>query len=108
MEVVEDYSKNNCRYLEIRSTPKNIGEIDKEIYVETVLEALEEAEAKFGVRTAYIVSINRTAPVQSCSETIDLAIKMKKLDGSKYKKIVGIEMSGDPRKGNFQDFVEEF
>jgi adenosine deaminase len=28
MEVIEDYSKQNTRYLELRSTPKKIGSIE--------------------------------------------------------------------------------
>ena len=44
-EIVEDYSKHNCRYLELRSTPKIIGTIsDKETYIETVLDAIIAAE----------------------------------------------------------------
>ena len=109
-EIVEDYSKHNCRYLELRSTPKVVGKIpDRETYIETVVNALVTAESECNmIKTGYLISINRSQPVEIAREVIDLALKMRKLDDPKYKKIVGIEMSGDPRKGNFADFADEF
>ena len=107
-EVVEDYSKHNCRYLELRSTPKIVGEItDKELYIETVLDSIVQAEQDFkSIQVNFLVSISRTAPVEVAAEVIDLVIKLRKQDDPKYQKLVGLEMSGDPRKGNFADFKE--
>jgi adenosine deaminase len=40
-EIIEDYNKQNCRYLELRSTPKQIGKIEsKEMYIDCVIEAI--------------------------------------------------------------------
>lgn len=79
-EVVEDYAKHNCRYLEIRSTPKIVGSIaDRESYVDTVLDALVTAEDENkGITCGYLVSISRSATVDVARETIDLVIKLRK------------------------------
>lgn len=109
-EIVEDYAKHNCRYLELRSTPKVVGKIpDRETYIETVLDALVTAESENNcIKCGYLISINRSQPVEVATEVIDLALKLRKLPDAKYKKIVGIEMSGDPRKGDYADFAAEF
>ena len=111
-EVVEDYSKQSCRYLELRSTPKVIGTIEsREIYVQTVIEALIEAETEHpNIRCAYLASINRAASEEILRETIDLVVDLKSrwasadaTDEQKAlaKKLVGVELSGDPRVGFF-------
>lgn len=44
LEMIEDFNKQNTRYLEIRSTPKKVGTIEsKEQYILTLLEAIKEA-----------------------------------------------------------------
>jgi len=76
-EIIEDYNKQNTRYLELRSTPKAIGEIKtKEEYVETVLEAIQEASEEFrSIRVAFLISVNRTAEVATAKEAVDLLVK---------------------------------
>lgn len=50
----------------------------------------------------FIISINRSYPVSEAESITDLAIE-------KFKKhpdvVVGIELSGEPTIGKFQDFV---
>lgn len=44
-EIIEEYAKQSCRYLELRSTPKIVGSISSfEMYIETVLKALIAGE----------------------------------------------------------------
>ena len=76
-EIIEDYNKQNTRYLELRSTPKAIGEIKtKEEYVETILEAIKEASEEFrSIRVAFLISVNRTAEVATAKEAVDLLVK---------------------------------
>lgn len=107
-EMIEDYAKQNTRYLEIRSTPKQIGEIEsKEQYIRTVVEAIQEMESAT-MRTAYVVSINRQLPVEQAKDSIDLLIKLREEDETFRKYLVGLELSGDPRLGHFNDFIDEF
>jgi adenosine deaminase len=70
-EIVADYAKQNCVYLELRSTPKvfkdkltgetsSLGD-----YVGRVIKAMKEAEEEHSgkIRVRYIASINRGAPI---------------------------------------------
>lgn len=107
-EIIEDYSKQNTRYLELRSTPKAIGQIEsKEQYVATILEAIAEMSSQLPrVKVGYIVSVNRAYDAQLAEEAVDLASKMRETENGRY--LVGIELSGDPRKGSFADFRDQF
>lgn len=53
------------------------------------------------IRVRYIASINRSAPVEQASEMIQLA-----LNYHEEQYLVGVELSGDPRIGKFEDFKE--
>ena len=107
MEIIEDYSKQNTRYLELRSTPKAIGSIfTKELYIQTILEAIVEMQQKIpNIKVCFLVSVNRTAPEQDAKEAIDLILKIK--DENQYGcHLVGLELSGDPRGGSFDTFKD--
>ena len=53
-----------------------------------------------------MISVNRTRP-ETVEEAVDLLIKYKEKEG-KNPTVVGLELSGDPRKGQFSDFVQQF
>jgi adenosine deaminase len=59
------------------------------------------------MRVAFLVSINRGSPVEHSSEAVDLLIRLKE-NSVNASHLVGIELSGDPRKGSFADFKPEF
>ena len=71
-EIIVDYSKQNCAYLELRSTPKSLL-IDRltgakgsmKDYIDRVLKAIKEGEQAEGksIRVRYIASINRGSPI---------------------------------------------
>lgn len=111
-EIIEDYNKQNTRYLELRSTPKAIGAIKtKEEYVETVLEAIKEASEEFkSIRVAFLISVNRTAEVATAKEAVDLLVKFQERAAAEKTPpvVVGLELSGDPRSGSFSTFAGEF
>ena len=59
-EIIEDYVKQNTKYLELRSTPKELGGKTKEDYIEAIYEVIEVAERDFpNIKVRYLVSINR-------------------------------------------------
>lgn len=92
-EIIEDFSKQNTRYLELRSTPKPLkgsNSTSKE-YIEAICEVMERAEEEFDIKVRYLVSINRQAGIKAAQETFELVKEVK----SPY--ICGIELSGDPR-----------
>jgi len=82
-EIIVDYAKQNCVYLELRSTPKALL-IDRltgtkgtmKDYIDRVLKAIKDGEAEEGkqIRVRYIASVNRGAPIDQAREIIDLAL----------------------------------
>jgi adenosine deaminase len=49
----------------------------------------------------FLISVNRTAEAATAKEAVDLLEKYK-------DPVVGLELSGDPRSGDFSNFAEEF
>ena len=101
-EIIEDYNKQNTRYLELRSTPKELGGKSKDEYIQAIQEVIEAALTDFPkIRVRYIISINRQSGIEAGREALSLAVKHTKF-------VVGLELSGDPRCGDFADFKELF
>lgn len=67
-------------------------------YINAIIEVMEQSEVDFNIKVRYIISINRACGVEAATKTLDLLADLK----SKY--ICGIELSGDPRSGKFEDF----
>lgn len=59
---------------------------------------IEHCEAEFDIKVRLLVSINRQAGLEAAQQTLELLKEVK----SKY--ICGIELSGDPRTGKFDDY----
>ena len=101
-EIIEDYEKQNTRYLELRSSPKAYGEKTKADCLNALLEVFEQAEKDMpNLKVRLLVSINRQSSLESAQETLEL---VKETD-SRF--IVGVELSGDPREGSFTTFEDE-
>lgn len=60
------------------------------------------------MKVTYIVSVNRQLPVDQAKDSIDLLIKLREEDENLKNYLVGLELSGDPRSGHFNDFKDEF
>ena len=60
-EIIEDFSKQNTRYLELRSTPKSFkgSQTSAKDYIEAICEVMERAEEEFDIKVRYLISINR-------------------------------------------------
>ena len=60
-EIIEDFSKQNTRYLELRSTPKSFkgSQTSARDYIEAICEVMERAEEEFDIKVRYLISINR-------------------------------------------------
>ncbi|KAI5121222.1 hypothetical protein M0805_007231 [Coniferiporia weirii] len=102
--VLKDFlaeDNRQCSYLELRSTPRATKSMTRLQYVETVLDEIErypESEA------AYILSLDRRMPPEVSVECIDIAIGLKKAG----RRIVGVDLCGDPLSGDMRDFSECF
>ena len=77
-EIIEDYAKQNTRYLELRSTPKIVGKIGSKIeYIDTICEAIRESALTYPkIKVKYLISVNRTRP-ETAKEAVDLLIHYK-------------------------------
>jgi hypothetical protein len=53
-----------------------------------------------------LVSVNRMGSKETAREAIDLAVFNREHEINK-KYVVGIEVSGDPRIGKFETFIDE-
>ena len=99
-DVIGDFYKDNCCYLELRTTPKNDGSMSPSEYFETICTAVDKMSHECGENmiVKLIVSIDRRRSVEEASVAIRLAEEFK-------NHIVGIDLSGDPRVGDARDFI---
>ncbi|XP_067144571.1 adenosine deaminase-like protein A isoform X2 [Centruroides vittatus] len=103
-DVIQDFSKDNVRYLELRSTPRNIeGKMTKEQYIESVLTAIKDnAEKNPNIIVKVLLSIDRRNSLSEAYETAKLAEKYMHLTDND---VVGVDLSGDPQIGDVQSFL---
>jgi adenosine deaminase len=135
--MIEDFRRDGVRYLELRTTPREIPSagITRDAYVRIVLEALEEYhQSQFDnttlaeedqIEVHLILSIDRTMTASQADEILDLAEKYQHLSGKlklassspvqDYKSnpvapptIVGIDLCGNPTKGDISLFTPTF
>lgn len=103
-ELIEDVSKENVKYIEIRFAPlfhKEKGLKVPEI-IESVLEGLKEGEEDFGVKSNLILSLLRHMPVDSVYEVIE--------GGHEFigKGVVALDLAGEEIEGFAKAFEEPF
>ncbi|XP_065071999.1 adenosine deaminase-like protein [Rhopilema esculentum] len=101
--VIKDFANDNVKYLELRSTPKSIGNMTKEMYMDAVLQAIHECnnDSELDIITIFLVSIDRRNGTSIAEQTVDLARKYF----LKNQYVVGIDLSGDPRHGKPNHFA---
>lgn len=92
--VLQEFAADGVRYLELRTTPRealSIG-LTKEIYVETVLHAIDEfrQEQKDRMSVYLILSIDRRNSAEQANQVIDLALTYRD------RGVVGLDLCGNP------------
>uniref|UniRef100_A0A0B7APX1 Adenosine deaminase domain-containing protein n=2 Tax=Arion vulgaris TaxID=1028688 RepID=A0A0B7APX1_9EUPU len=106
--VISEYAADNVKYLELRSTPKDIPEtgMTRELYVRTMIRAVQDCQQEgLDIIVKILVSIDRRQGVKVAEIAVDLAEKlMKETDGL----VVGIDFSGDPKVGDALDYIPVF
>ncbi|KAL0478920.1 hypothetical protein AKO1_007819 [Acrasis kona] len=107
-ETIEDYADDNVIYLELRTTPRAIGQNgSKYDYVTHVIKGIEDyyqSHPDSPIIVRLLLTIDRQKSLQEAKENIELAHTYP----SKY--IVGMDFSGNPFKGpfsNFQHLIKE-
>ncbi|CAF1053690.1 unnamed protein product [Brachionus calyciflorus] len=108
-EILHDFQSDNCVYLELRTTPRNIfdsktGElkVSKEQYLKTVVNVIESFEKENLMKVRLILSVDRAKGLQDGLENVELAKKFKS------KHVIGIDFSGNPHVDSFQNYESLF
>lgn len=104
MEAVEDFAKDGCMYLELRTGLKKLP--DRRTFLSEVVSTLEVAQGKNNIVVRLLVSVDRGASVEDAKETIDVAIEAFKAQGKEM--IVGVEMGGNPLRGDWAQLEPHF
>lgn len=112
-ECIEDYAKQQTRYLELRSTPKefkkaggsNETPATKMDYIRAIMHEIElQEEQNPRIKVRYLLSISRAGSLEDAQQAVQLALDARK----ESPLIVGVELSGDPRVGNFEELKPVF
>lgn len=118
--ILADFQNDGVRYLELRTTPREIRDdqgniiVSKETYILTVLDAIDSLRKQQNqineterMSVYLIISIDRARDTSaSAMEVVDLAIKHRKYNNELF--IVGIDLCGNPTKGHVSIFEHAF
>lgn len=103
-ELIEDVSKENVKYIEIRFAPLFHKEKGMEVpeIIESVLEGLRKGEEDFGVKSNLILSLLRHMSVESTYEVIE--------GGKDFigKGVVALDLAGGEEEGFAKNFNKPF
>lgn len=105
IEAIEDASKDNVRYLELRFTPAALSQTEGFLIddiIRWVSDASKKAEHLFSVITRLIVSVNRHESQKLAEYIIRSALDHKK-DG-----VLAVDLAGDEANFPGLDFAEIF
>jgi len=100
-EVIEDFDSENVLYLELRTTPRNVGTMTKRCYLEAVLEAIDQCRKLLSIQVGLLLSINRAESIENSLETVNLAAEFK------GNIVLGVDLSGNPnvKTSNFMKLL---
>ena len=137
-EVLEDFAAQNVKYLELRTTPRDLADADSEDYIRQILTVFHEFEKTpsehtnqkeyNNAKSAYkdiphnnqtnqkmiprlLISIDRSKSPSHAEKSLHLAGKLAAESQKLYNGtnyIVGIDFSGNPYKRNFEEFRSIF
>lgn len=107
LSVLHDFAEENVVYIELRTTPREAKHMTAEQYLKTVLETVVEyhRSAANGLVCRVLVSISRHLPTDWAWDTLKLTERILETAPPEIRKlIVGMEFSGNPLKGKWEDF----
>ncbi|KAG7396475.1 hypothetical protein PHYBOEH_002241 [Phytophthora boehmeriae] len=100
IEAVEDFAAENVKYLELRSTPRDLPRdgATRAEYVDEVVSALKECRARqdLDIEVRLLLSINRNQPVSLAEDTVTMALERRSRQNCPF--IVGIDLSGNSER----------
>ena len=101
--VLRDFADDGVVYLELRTTPRCSPSVEKDEYVNTtILSCIENFTRRDEMPIYLILSIDRRNTQEQAMGVVDLAIKYKS------RGVVGIDLCGDPNRGDVATFKEAF
>ena len=100
--VLRDFKEDGVVYLELRTTPRSSSSMSKDEYITTILSCIENFSDRDIMTTYLILSVDRRNSREEAMEVVDLAIKYQS------RGIVGVDLCGDPSKGDVSTFEEAF
>jgi len=117
-EIMEDYMSDNIIYLEIRTSPRSLpdGTTIHE-YISLLIDIIAEHNDKFGDKmlVKLILSVDRSKGINIAVQTMqiieDIGLHHKSnstMLSQLQKIIVGLDFSGNPLGGRFEDFTSVF
>lgn len=111
LNVLQDFADDNVIYLELRTTPRHSESFSSQEYLLTVLRAVAEFHAanSDALVCRILVSISRHLSVEMAWEAVNLTHQiMQSGEKDLSALIVGMELSGNPYKGVWNDFKPVF
>ncbi|XP_023951072.2 adenosine deaminase-like protein isoform X2 [Bicyclus anynana] len=100
--TIKEFEDDGCCYIELRSTPRTTPHMTMSEYVETIVQTMRKETADMTIISCLIISINRSSTHEDANIIADVAIEYH----TKYPDtVVGIELSGNPAVGKFQNFL---
>ncbi len=101
--VCEDFASDNVAYLELRSTPRAVGEtMTRENYVRALVDEIRAVNSDLDISVRLLLSIDRRKSLDVARETKRLCEKFRE---SHPDVLVGIELSGDAAEGDARMFL---
>lgn len=100
--VLRDFKEDGVVYLELRTTPRSSPSMSKDDYVGIILSCIEHFPDRNIMTTYLILSIDRRNSREEAIEVVELAIRYRS------RGIVGVDLCGDPSKGDVATFEEAF
>lgn len=107
-DVIHEFAEENVKYIELRTTPREVNAtgMTKESYVESVIKAIQDcAKEDLDIKVKLLLAIDRRNGVAVAEETLNLAIKFRQESNGL---VVGLDLSGDPSKGDARDYIPIF
>jgi adenosine deaminase len=102
--VLSAFEKENCVYLELRTTPRTCGSMSAMEYISVVLGAIHDWSGQIVCRL--LLSIDRARPLSEARSALDIARVLLCLPTAHkfHGLVVGLDLSGDPTKSSFSAF----
>ena len=92
-DVVKEFAADNVKYLELRTTPRNVARMTKASYVDSVLKAIRDSSAGLDIVVRLLLSVDRQSSLSDAWDTF----KMVEAYTMKSENIVvGIDFCGNP------------